>query len=118
MHAPNASDGATNLLRTHMTTYRRSHMVWGFRTVAALIRRNLLRWVAGGPPVVAHVVRLAPPSIVPKRVELTFGIRFTLGLAKTARRRMPRPQSLRVPLIFLDKAQRVGCPGFDQLKTG
>ena len=61
-----------------MTTYHKSHRLWKLSTVASLIGRNLLN--ASRSPVVAHVVRLAPPGIVPKREELAFGIRIALSL--------------------------------------
>ena len=88
-----------------------------FCTVAAFIRGNHL--TAGRAPVVANFVSLAKTIIFvgpPIRQELAFWIRRAFGLA-SIKSRLLDPQRPCVPLVFLDKAQRIGFAGFDQLET-
>ena len=87
----------------------------GFLTIAAFICGNHV--TAGRAPVFTNVVYLAPVGIIPKREELAFRIRQTLGTAIVTSWRFSVPQSPCVPLVFLNEAQRVGFPGFDQLET-
>ena len=87
----------------------------GFPTIAAFICGNHL--TAGRAPVFTNVVYLAPVGIIPKREELAFRIRQTLGPAIVKSWRFSVPQSPCVPLVFLNKTQSICFPGFDQLET-